>query len=193
MAERKRLIIGVSGASGSSLAYHLMQTLSKNNLVETYLIMTNSAKRTWELEKQQPLHAMIDLADHVIDNHDIAACCASGSFPIDGMIIVPCSMKTIAGICCGYSDTLLLRAADVAIKEKRKLVLCFRENPLSTIHFHNLASLSSIQNVYLMPMMMTYYHQPQSIEDMEASLIGKMLDVFDITYEKYQRWMYETI
>lgn len=164
-----------------------MQTLSKE-LVETYLIATDSAKRTWKSEMKIPFSELEKLASHVLYNQDIGACCASGSFQCDGMIIVPCSMKTIGGIAHGYSENLLLRSADVMIKEKRTLVLCFRENPLSTIHLQNLTTLSMIYNIHLMPMMMTYYHQPQSIEEMEDSLIGKMLQPFQIDYDRFKRW-----
>lgn len=188
MAKVKKILIGISGASGSSLAYHLLQALSNLPEIETYLVISQSALRTWELEMDLSIEVLKQLCDHYLENTDIAACCASGSFPIDGMIIVPCSMKTIAGIRNGYSDSLLLRSADVTIKEQRKLVLCFRENPLSAIHLDNLAYLTHIPHLFLMPMMMTYYHKPESIEDMEASLIGKILHVFDIDYQKYQRW-----
>lgn len=183
----QKIIVGISGASGSHLAFRLMQTLKALD-VETFLIATDSAKQTWESEMKIPFEKLENLADHVLNNSDIGACCASGSFQNDGMIIVPCSMKTIGGIAHGYSENLLLRSADVMIKEKRKLVLCFRENPLSPIHLQNLHTLSLISDIYLMPMMMTYYHQPQTIEEMEDCLIGKLLSPFNIEYQNYKRW-----
>lgn len=188
MAERKRLIVGMSGASGSHLAYHLLQVLHAMADIETYLIVSEGAKRTWELEMELPLSALYALSDHVLCCDDIAACCASGSFDHAGMILVPCSMKSVAGIANGYAENLLLRSADVTIKEQRPLLLVFRENPLSAIHLENLCKLSHIPNVHLMPMMMTYYHKPESIEEMEDTLIGKMLHVFHISYDKYQQW-----
>ena len=183
----RRLVIGISGASGSHLAYRLLQYLNTLD-IETYVIVTNGAKRTWECEMKEDISVLKDVCTKLLDNTDIGACIASGSFKTEGMIIVPCSMKTIAGIASGYSDNLLLRAADVMIKEKRKLVLMFRENPMSPIHFKNLEILSNIYSIYLMPMVMTYYNHPQSIEDMEDSLIGKMLDPFEIEYDGYKRW-----
>lgn len=188
MDEVKRIVIGLSGASGSQLAYHLMQVLARQKNIETYLIVSDSAKLTWELEMDIDISNLYRLANHVLEQDNIGACTASGSFPCDGMIIVPCSMKTIAGISCGYSDNLLLRSADVMIKEKRPLVICFRETPLSPIHLNNLSSLAQIHNIYLIPMMMSYYHKPKSIEEMENSLIGKILNVFNIQYDAYKRW-----
>lgn len=188
MAEVKRLIIGMSGASGSRLAWRLLQVLSACEQVETYLIMSEGAKRTWSLEMDIPLSDLLMLCDYVLPVEDISACCASGSFEHAGMIVVPCSMKSIAAIANGYAENLLLRSADVTIKEQRPLLLMFRENPLSAVHLENLCRLSRIPAVHLMPMMMTYYQKPQTIEEMEDALIGKLLHVFHISYDRYNRW-----
>ena len=188
MAEIKKLIIAMSGASGSHLALHLMQVLSAYSEVETYLMISEASKCTWELEMDIPLTEITSLSTHVLACDDIAACCASGSFIHAGMLVIPCSMKTIAGIANGYAENLLLRSADVTIKEHRPLVLAFRENPFSLIHLENLCKLSRIPDIYLMPMMMTYYQKPQTIEEMEDALIGKILQVFHISYDRYHRW-----
>lgn len=188
MDKVKKLIIGLSGASGSQLAYHLMQVLASYQTIETYLIVSDNAKLTWELEMDIDITNLYQLANHVLEQDNIGACTASGSFQCDGMIVLPCSMKTIAGIACGYSDNLLLRSADVMVKEKRPLVLCFRETPLSLIHLNNLSTLSQIHNLLLTPMMMSYYHKPMTISDMENSVIGKILNTFNIQYNAYIRW-----
>lgn len=188
MAKIKKIVIALSGASGSALAYHLMQALHLDKNIETYLMVSESAKRTWKLEMDIDISNLYQLANHHLNQNDISACTASGSFKCDGMIVVPCSMKSIAGIACGYSDNLLLRSCDVTIKEKRPLVLCFRETPLSSIHLNNLCNLVNIQNVYLIPMMMSYYQKPKTIMDMEQSLIGKILNIFNINYDSYPRW-----
>lgn len=180
-------MIGMSGASGSHLAYRLLQAFSKTD-IETFLIMTEAAKTTWEYEMKKDISDLYSLCTRVLDNSNIGACVASGSFQCDGMIIVPCSMKTIAGIASGYSENLLLRAADVMIKEKRPLILSFRENPMSLIHFKNLEMLSNIHSIHLMPMVLSYYNHPSTIEEMEDTLIGKMLNVFHIEYKDYKRW-----
>jgi len=128
------------------------------------------------------------LADVVYENDDLGASIASGTFETDGMIIVPCSMKTVAGIACGYTDNLLLRAADVMLKEQRKLVLAVRETPFSPIHLENMLKLSRIPGVSILPLMLTYYNHPATIEDMERHIVGKLLQRFGIEAEGFRRW-----
>lgn len=123
----------------------------------------------------------------VYDINDISAAPASGTFRTIGMIIVPCSMKTAAGICYGYSDNLLLRAADVTIKERRKLVLVARECPLSTIHLRNMLVLSQM-GVEIVPPMLSYYNHPKKLEDCTNHIVGKILDRFDIDSPYFKRW-----
>jgi len=118
----------------------------------------------------------------------IGACPASGSFKTKGMLIVPCSMKTLAGIHSGYADSLILRAADVTIKEQRPLVLAARESPLSTIHLRNLYELSMIQGVKIVPPMMTFYNRPKSIEEMMYHTAARLLEPFGIEAKEYKRW-----
>lgn len=128
------------------------------------------------------------LVDKVYSPEDIGAAPASGTYPAAGMLIVPCSMKTAAGIRCGYSDNLLLRTADVTIKEGRPLVLAPRETPLSAIHLQNLLELSRIPGVRLLPPMMTFYHRPKTIEEMTYHLAAKLVEPFGIEAKEYRRW-----
>ena len=129
-----------------------------------------------------------ELADHVLEPGEIGALPASGSFRTEGMLIVPCTMKTVAGICAGYADNLILRAADVTIKEQRTLVLAARETPLSSIHLRNLYELSRIPGVRIIPPMLTFYHKPESIDDMVYHTAAKLLEPFGIEAKEYRRW-----
>ena len=184
----KRIVIGISGASGMPLAIHLLKMLQVTQDVETHLVLSRGAEMTILQETGMRIEDVKSLADCVYDNDNIGASIASGTFHTDGMIVVPCSMKTVAGIAHGYSDNLLLRACDVMIKEQRKLILVTRESPLSSIHLANLLSLSQLHHVMIMPPMLTYYNLPQTIEDMERHMIGKMLSQFDIEVPCFKRW-----
>lgn len=185
---KKRIVVGASGASGIPLLIKCLEILRTKEDYETWLIMTDSAKLTWTQECHEPLEYINSLADHILDIHAIGAGPASGSFQTEGMLIVPCSMKTAAGICSGYTDNLLLRAADVTIKEQRKLVLCARETPLSVIHLRNLHELAGIPGVRIIPPMLTFYHQPESIDEMVYHIAAKLLEPFGIEAEEYRRW-----
>ncbi|WP_115716651.1 UbiX family flavin prenyltransferase [Amedibacterium intestinale] len=184
----KKLVVGISGASGIPLAVRLLKELKKQPEVETHLVMTRGAEMTLHQETPYSLKEICDMADVVYNNHNLGASIASGTFQNDGMIVIPCSMKTIAGIAHGYSDNLLLRACDVMIKEKRKLILVARESPLSTIHLDNLSYLSKLSGVVIMPPMLTYYQLPQSIDDLEIHIVGKILSQFGIELEGFKRW-----
>ena len=131
---------------------------------------------------------METLADEVFDPDNIGAGPASGSYRTEGMVIVPCSMKTVAGIVSGYTDNLLLRAADVTMKEKRPLVLAARETPMSEIHLRNLYELSRMANVWIVPPMMTFYQRPESMDDMVTHLAAKLLSPFGVEVKEYRRW-----
>lgn len=181
----KRLLIGMSGASGAPLTVELLRQLRKNDEVETHLIMTRGAELTLCQETDLVPEQLKDLADVCYENDSIGAGPASGSFQVQGMVIVPCSMKTVAGIVSGYSDNLLLRAADVTLKEKRRLVLVARESPLSTIHLRNMYELSRMGAV-IMPPMLTYYHRPQSMGECTAYTVQRILRQFDVNGEVYE-------
>ncbi|AWI05284.1 UbiX family flavin prenyltransferase [Clostridium drakei] len=184
---KKRLVIGISGASGAILGIEILKTLKKHPDWESHLVISKGAEQTILKETNYKLIDVINLADKTYSLKDIGASIASGTFRTEGMVIVPCSMKTAAGIACGYSDNLLLRAADVTIKERRKLVLVPRESPLSTIHLRNLLSLSELGAI-IVPPMMSYYNKPASVEDLNTHIIGKILDKFHIEVNGFNRW-----
>ncbi len=184
---KKRIIIGVTGASGIPVAIGMLQALKLDAGWESHLILTDAAARTLSYESDRTLRELEALADVVHDINDVGAPLASGSFLTEGMIIIPCSMKTVAGVALGYADNLLLRAADVCIKERRKLVLMVRECPLSAIHLRNMAALSEL-GADIMPLVMTFYNRPDTIEDMSAHLIARALARFGIQTEGCEPW-----
>lgn len=181
----KNLIIGISGASGAPLAVALLKTLQDIKDVKTHVVVSKGGEFTLRHESSEDVRTLCDV---YYENSALDSAIASGTFRADGMIVLPCSMKSVAGIKNGFSDTLLLRAADVCIKEKRKLILVPRESPLSPIHLDNLAYLSKLQNVVILPPVLSYYHLPKTVHDMEIHLIGKILDFFDIEIENFKRW-----
>lgn len=186
--EKRRLVVGVSGASGAPLALACLEELRRHPEWEVHLIVSAGAAETLCWESSRSLEEMKALAHTCYETGNIGAGPASGTFRTEGMLIVPCSMKTVAGICCGYADNLLLRAADVTIKEGRPLVLVARESPLSAIHLRNLAELSRIPGVTILPPMMTFYNRPATIEEMTHHLVCKMLERFGIQPNGFRRW-----
>lgn len=175
----KRILVGISGASGVPIAIRLLKRLKENQDVETHLIMSDSACLTIEQETEYSVQQVQSLADVVYDIKKIGARPASGSFQIDEMIIVPCSMKTVAGIAGGYSDNLLLRSADVMLKEGRPLFLVARESPLSPIHLRNLHELS-MMGVRIIPPMVSYYQGYKTIEEWTNNFVERLLDKMEI-------------
>ena len=161
---KKRLVVGISGGSGIPLATELLSQLRKNEEIETHLVYTRGAEITAAQESELSVGEICALADVVYDNKDIGAAIASGTYRTAGMVVVPCSMKTVAGIHSGYTDNLLLHAADVTLKERRKLILVARECPFNTIHLRNLYELSQM-SVEILPPMLTYYNHPQTVAD----------------------------
>lgn len=184
---KKRLVVGISGASGAVLGIEILKILKENPEWDTHLVISRGAELTIPEETEYTLDDVMNLADKVYDINNISASIASGTFKTEGMIIVPCSMKTVAGIASGYSDNLLLRAADVIIKERRKLVLVTRESPLSTIHLRNMLTLSEL-GAFIIPPMVTYYNKPLSLVDMNIQIVGKILDKFGIEVSGFNRW-----
>ncbi len=183
----KRIVVGISGASGMPIALEVLRTIKETEEYAVDLVMSEGARRTIELESPEGVEEFLALADVVHDLRNIGASIASGTYKTEGMIVVPCSMKTVAGIAGGYSDNLLLRAADVTLKERRKLVLVARETPFSQIHLRNMYELSKMGAI-IMPPMQTYYNKPENIQDMVNHMAGKILDVFEIDYKKIRRW-----
>lgn len=186
--EKKRLVVGITGASGTPLAIHCLRLLHERDDVEVHLVATEAAKLTAEYESSIAFSEITQLADVYYTEDALDAAISSGTFRTAGMLVVPCSMKTIAGIASGYSDNLLLRAADVTLKEQRPLVLAARETPLSPIHLHNMAQLAAIPGVQIIPPMLTYYMHPQSIRDIEHHLAAKMLSRFGIDVPDFKAW-----
>lgn len=182
-----RIIVGISGASGAILAKYFLAALQKFPEVETHLVVTKDALYTLELESGLDQSQLLAFADEVYAIEDVSAAIASGSFMTAGMVVIPCSMKTLAGIVHGYSDNLLLRAADVCLKERRKLVLVTREMPLSTLHLENMLKASQY-GAMIMPPMMTFYHHPQNVEDMVNQLLGKIFMQFGLEYADFHAW-----
>lgn len=165
-----------------------LELIHKQPEFESWLIMSDSAKMTLAQETSWSEKEVNALADYTVDIKKIGAGPASGSFRTEGMLIVPCSMKTLAGIHSGYADNLLLRAADVTLKEQRTLVLAARETPLSSIHLRNMYELSMIPGVRIIPPMMTFYHKPENIEEMTYHIAAKLVEPFGIEAEEYRRW-----
>ncbi len=182
----RRILIGVSGASGAPITIRFLQRLREEKDVETHLVMTQGAELTIEQETDCTIEQVKALADVVYDIRAIGAGPASGSFPIDAMVIVPCSMKTVAGIVSGYSDNLLLRAADVTLKESRPLLLVARESPISPIHLRNLHELSAM-GVRIIPPMISFYQGFTTLEEWTDNFVEKLLSVIGLKNDA-QSW-----
>ncbi len=185
---KHRVVVGVTGASGTPLALCCLRMLRDVDDVEVHLVASEAARMTASYELDADFSELTSLADVCYDDEALDAPISSGTFETAGMIVIPCSMKTVAGIASGYSDNLLLRAADVTIKEQRPLVLVAREAPLSAIHLNNLARLATLPGVSICPPVMSYYHQPKNISDMEHHLVGKALQQLGIHTAGFKRW-----
>jgi polyprenyl P-hydroxybenzoate/phenylacrylic acid decarboxylase-like protein len=183
----KRLVVGISGASGAPLAVHLLQEMQSHPDWETHVVFTRGGARTLAHETGLSERDLASLATDLHAVEDIGASIASGTFKTQGMIVIPCSMKTVSGICHGYADNLLLRAADVTLKERRPLVLVTRETPLSRIHLNNMTTLAEM-GVVIMPPVMTFYTRPESVRDMSRHIVGKGLEVFGVELPGMKRW-----
>ncbi|MFC1991594.1 UbiX family flavin prenyltransferase [Chloroflexota bacterium] len=181
------LIIGITGASGVIYGIKLLEVLSKKKDIATHLIISDAAKVTIRTETDYKLEDIKALANYYYDNNDTGARLASGSFKRDGMIVVPCSIKTMSALAHSYTENLLIRAGDVTLKEKKKLVLLVRETPLHIGHLGNMERLCKMGAV-IMPPVPAFYHRPKTIEDIVLHTIGKVLDTFDIEHSIFQRW-----
>jgi len=186
-ASRRRLVVGIAGSSGPQYGIALLRTLQSLATVETHLVLSSGASRTIELEAGLDPAYVCGLADVVHDARDLAAPISSGSFLTIGMVVAPCSMKTLAAIAHGYSDSLLTRAADVTLKERRRLVLVTRETPLSLVHLRNMVAVTEA-GATVLPPVPAFYHHPKSIDDLIAQTVGKVLDQFGIEHATFRRW-----
>ncbi len=183
----KRIIVGISGASGSAYGYAALQALRAADGVETHLVLTDAAKRTLALETKHSVADFEALADVVYRESDLASSISSGSFVTDGMLVIPCSVKSAAAIAYSLNDTLLVRAADVCLKERRRLVLVVRETPLHLGHLRTLTQLAEI-GATILPPMPAMYANPQSVDDIINHTVGKALDQFGIENSLFKRW-----
>ena len=181
-----RLIVAITGASGVIYGKRLLEVLQKKG-VETELVISRAAEKVIEHELEISCKDLEKLATKVYDIDDLNAPITSGSFKTNGMIIIPCSMKTLAGISHGYSDNLILRAADVTLKENRNLILVPRETPLNPIHLRNMLDLAR-NNVMIVPAMPAYYQKPKNVSSLIDYIVGKVLDLLDINHTLYKRW-----
>lgn len=183
----RRIIVGISGASGVQLGVRVLEALREQPDVETHLVVSEGAKVILEHECRLVLAQVEDLADVVHDNHNLAAAISSGSFHTDGMIVAPCSMKSLSAIAHAYDDDLLVRAADVCRKEGRKVVLVPREMPLNQAHLRNL--LQAAQDGYVIcPPMLTFYNGCETTADQVDHVVGKVLTQFGLEYDRFRPW-----
>ena len=186
---KQRLIVGISGASGAIYGIRLLEILQKLPEIDTLLIISKAAKRTIVLETDYKVDQVEKLANEVLPDHDIAASVSSGSYKTSGMVVIPCSIKTLSGIANSYADNLLVRAADVVLKEQRKLVLVLRETPLHLGHTQLMTRSIEI-GATLLPAMPAFYHRPSTIDDLINQTVNRVLDQFDIELadDLFERW-----
>lgn len=182
----KRIVVGISGASGVIYGVRLLKLLKETDY-ETHLIISDSGRLNIKIETDYQPDEVEALSDYVYDHKDMAASLSSGSFLTDGMVVVPCTIKTLSGIANSYNENLLVRAADVTLKEKRKLVLVVRETPLHKGHLR-LLTLAADMGAHILPPVPSFYHQPKTIEDIIDQTIGKIFDFFGIEHHLFKRW-----
>ena len=182
-----RLIVGMSGASGVIFGIRMLEVLKTVPDVETHLIISNGAKLNIAIETDWAVKDVEALADVVHNDHNLAATISSGSFKTGGMIVVPCSMKTLSGIVTSYADTLVVRAADVVLKERRRLVLVPRETPLHVGHC-KLLHEAALNGAIIAPPMPQFYNLPETIDDIINHTTGRLLDLFDLDSDFVKRW-----
>jgi flavin prenyltransferase len=182
-----KIAVGINGATGVIYGIRLLQVLSAVKGVETHLIISHAGEQTIEIETDYKPGEVKALATCSYPIEDIGARLASGSFLLDGMIIAPCSMKTLSALAHSYADNLLTRTADVVLKERGKLVLLVRETPLHLGHLRNMARVTEIGAI-VMPPIPAFYHRPQTVQDIVDHSVGKALDLFRIEHSLYRRW-----
>jgi len=183
---KRRIVVGITGASGIIYGVRLLNALSTKDY-EVHLIISEAGKTNIAIETGYSVKEIEELAHVAHSNHDVAAPVASGSYLTEGMIICPCSIKTLSGIANSYNENLVIRSADVALKERRKLVLVIRETPLHLGHLRLMTSVAEMGGV-IVPPIPAFYHKPKTIEDLIDQTIGKILDIFHIEHNLFQRW-----
>jgi flavin prenyltransferase len=182
----RRIVVGISGASGVVYGVRMLRLL-KEHEIETHLIISEPGKKNIEIETDFKVSQVLALASHTYDNRDMAAALASGSFLTDGMVVIPCTVKTLSGIANCYTENLILRTADVTLKERRRLVLMVRETPLHKGHLR-LMGMAADLGALILPPVPSFYHQPKTIEDIIDQTIGKIFDHFGIEHDLFRRW-----
>ena len=182
----KRIVVGISGASGVTYGVRLLSVLKETDY-ETHLIISKTGELNIEIETDYDPNDVKAMADYVYEHKDVAASLASGSFLTDGMVVVPCTIKTLSGIANSYNENLLVRAADVTLKEKRKLVLVVRETPLHKGHLR-LMTMAADMGAHILPPVPSFYHMPKTIDDIIDQTIGKIFDYLGIKHDLFQRW-----
>lgn len=186
MPKIRRLVVGISGATGGVLGMRLLELLNETE-IETHLVVSRAGQMTRAQESTVAASELKNLASVTYSPHDIGAAIASGSFRTMGMIVMPCSMRTLAEIATGVSSTLLTRAADVTLKERRRLVLVTRETPLSLIHLRNMVAVTEAGAI-VMPPVPAFYTSPTSLDDVITQMVCRALDLFEIEIEFIKRW-----
>ena len=184
---RRRLVIAITGATGAVYGVRLLQQLAAIGGIETHLIISDAANLTLHQEVGMQRRDVEALADVVHKNRDVGAAIASGSFQSDGMIVAPCSMKTLAAVALGLSDNLIARAADVVLKERRRLVLMVRETPFNLAHLRNMTAVTEMGGI-IFPPLPSFYQRPQSIEEMVDFTVARVLDLFGVEHALAPRW-----
>jgi polyprenyl P-hydroxybenzoate/phenylacrylic acid decarboxylase-like protein len=182
-----RLVVGMSGSSAPHLGVAFLRAARLLGTFETHFVLSPGARKSIELELGTSPAEVEKLADVVYDTMDLGAPISSGSFPTMGMVVIPCSMRTLAAVASGNSDNLLTRAADVTLKERRRLVLVTRETPLNYIHIRNMETVT-LAGATVLPPVPAFYHRPSSIDDLLLHISGKVLDQFGIEHNLYRRW-----
>jgi 4-hydroxy-3-polyprenylbenzoate decarboxylase len=183
---RRRIIIGMTGSTGAIFGVRFLEAL-KSTDIETHVVISKWAQRTIEHETNYTVEQVRALGAVVHSQGDMGATISSGSFLTEGMVVIPCSVHTLAGIANGYGEHLVHRAADVVLKERRKLVLVVRETPLSEVHLENMLKLSRM-GVVMLPPMPAFYNHPQSVDDVVNHIVGRVLDQFGIPAPFEKRW-----
>ncbi|RPI79292.1 MAG: UbiX family flavin prenyltransferase [Desulfobacteraceae bacterium] len=181
-----KIIVGISGATGVIYGVRMLTVLRKAG-VESHLVITQSAIKNLHIETDLKMSDLEAMASRVYDVDDVGAAIASGSFKVDGMVVIPCTMKTLSAIANSFDYNLLVRAADVTLKERRRLVLVVRETPLHEGHLELMMKVTRIGGV-IMPPVPSFYHMPQTIDDLINQTIGKVLDLFSIDAKLFKRW-----
>jgi 4-hydroxy-3-polyprenylbenzoate decarboxylase len=186
-AGRRRIIVAITGASGAAYGVRAVEMLRAMPEVETHLIITAGARKTLAYETATDATAIMKLADVVYREDDLAAPISSGSFRTDGMVVIPCSIKTLSGVANCYDDNLVVRAADVALKERRRLVLVVRETPLHLTHLRLMTEVTAAGGI-IVPPVPAFYHHPQTVDDIVDQTVGRVFDLFGLDAGAVQRW-----